>query len=132
MLRLEYGHRGEKLGRDLQHDVQVGAAISHNAALTSPHYSIQGQPSVEFKLACLTDAGTGEQSLSVDTWYGSARWSNLPIDEYMLRDTHLQLGHGLNVGDVQEAQGHAQFEMASAGSMHRLRTEHGIQATWQA
>jgi hypothetical protein len=69
-VRLEYGHRGETLGRDLQHNVQVGAAISHNAAFTSPYYSIQTQPSgVVFKLARLIGAVTGEQSLSVDAWH---------------------------------------------------------------
>jgi hypothetical protein len=51
---------------DLQHNMQLRVAISHNAALTSLYDTIQGQPGRNCKLDCLTDALRGQQILSLN------------------------------------------------------------------
>jgi hypothetical protein len=65
-VRLDYGHRGKRSAPDLEHIMQLGAALSHNAALTSLHFTIQGQPRGYFDLNCLTVGLTGLQSLSMN------------------------------------------------------------------
>jgi hypothetical protein len=64
---------------DLQHNVQLRVAISHNAAFTSFYDTIQGQPGRNCKLDCLTDPVTGLQSLSLNVGDLSELCSDLPV-----------------------------------------------------
>jgi hypothetical protein len=99
-VRLDYGHQGEAPVPDLQHVVQLGAALSRNAALTGLHFTIQGHPGNDFKLHCLTDGLTGLQSLSMHVVQCSAPCCGLPAPQHMLHLTYLQLGHGLNLNNL--------------------------------
>jgi Leucine-rich repeat (LRR) protein len=99
-VRLDYGYQGEKPVPDLRHVVQLSAALSNNAALTSFHFTLQGQPDHDFKLDCLIDALTSLQSLSMDVVQCSEPCCGLPDPQHMLGLTHLQLGHGLNLNNL--------------------------------
>jgi hypothetical protein len=96
---LDYGNRGTWFVPTLQHVVQLGAVLSQNPALTSLHFTIQGQPSDGYRLNCLTYALTGLQSLSLSVGVGfkSAPCCGIPPIQHMLCLTHLQLGGGLNL-----------------------------------
>jgi hypothetical protein len=97
---LDYGHRCKKPVPDLQHIVQLGAALSHNSALTNLHFTIQGRPGDDFRLDSLTDALTGLQSLSLIVVHSCPLSSHLPAPEHMLHLTHLQLGCGFNLSNL--------------------------------
>jgi hypothetical protein len=99
-VRLDYGHQGEAPVPDFQHVVQLGAALSHNAALTGLHFTVQGHPGDDFKLDCLTDGLTGLQSLSMHVVQCSAPCCGLPAPQHLVHLTHLQLGYGLNLNNL--------------------------------